>query len=55
MLKSVACISTNWDESTSSIQHWIIFTVTHDQARRYIEYLINAIFNNSVKYYVLVW
>ena len=46
-------ISTNsWDESISSSTVCIILPMT---TTSYIEYLINGIFNNSLKNYVLVF
>jgi len=49
---SMIHIGTNWDESTSSSTVCIILPMTkHDII---IEYLSNGIFNNSLRYYVLV-
>ena len=50
----MTCISTNWDESTSSKVQFALF-YPWPSTTSYIEYLINGIFNNSLKYCVLVW
>ena len=49
---SMTHISTNLNESTSSSRVCIILPMTEHDV---IEYLINGLFNNSLKFYVLVW